>query len=102
MKYTLLPGERTVFCISIFFIALSLAFDVWEWIDSNYGGCFVVLSGWTLFACVYYVVSRCLIPALGLMSVYDSVSLYWAGFFMFGLPGAISNSVIDLFEIESP
>jgi hypothetical protein len=102
MKYSVFPGTRTAICTLIFTIALFSAFDVWGWIDSNYSGFIVMLSGSILTACVFYAFSRCLIPAFGLMSVHESVSLYWASLFFFYIPLSVSACVIELFEIESP
>jgi hypothetical protein len=99
---TMFPGTRTTFRITVFFVVLSVALEVWEWAGSNFSGFGLELSHWVLFASVYYAGSRCLIPAFGLMSVNESVSLYWAGFCFFFVPVVISSGIIALFKINSP
>ncbi|MCK4829527.1 hypothetical protein KA005_78100 [bacterium] len=96
------PGTRTAFRIMGFFIVLSVALDVSEWAGKNFSGFGLELSNWVLFGCVFYAVSRFLIPAFGLMPVNESVSLFWAGFFFIFFPFVIMFGIIALFKINSP
>ena len=99
---TAFPGTRTVFRITGFFIVLRIAWDVSAWAGVNLSGFGPELTNMVTFSFTFYAGSRLLIPALGLMSVNESVSLFWAGFFFFWVPFVSMRGIIVLLEINSP
>lgn len=94
------PGTRTVFYITVFYIVLSTALDVLKWTSENLSGFGLEVAGTVLLVCVSYAVCRFLIPALGLASVNEIITLIWA-FTLFCIPMYCVLGIIAFFEIKS-